>query len=96
MEGDKAKMVGGVNLGANSKGKRPAVAVHYFQPLVCARTNKRKQQTEQVNREGTTIVERGGDMVVGGIVEMGENMMESKDDTEEAAQGRTVGFYKCA
>lgn len=64
--------------------------------MVCARTNERKQQTEQVNREGTTIVERGGDMVVEGIVEMGENMVESKDDTEEAAQGMTVGFYKCA
>ena len=64
--------------------------------MVCARTNERKQQTVQVNREGTTIVERGGDMVVEGIVEMGENMVESKDDTEEAAQGRTVGFYKCA
>ena len=49
-----------------------------------------------MNREGTTIVERGGDMVVEGIVEMGENMVESKDDTEEAAQGMTVGFYKCA
>ena len=51
---------------------------------------------ERVNGEGTTIVERGGDMVVEGIVEMGENMVESKDDTEEAAQGRTVGFYKCS
>ena len=30
MEGDKAKKVGGVNLGADSKGKRPAVAVRYF------------------------------------------------------------------
>ena len=65
MGGDKAKKVGGVNLGADSKGKRLAVAVRYFWPLVCARTNERKQQTEQVNREGTTIVERGGDMVVG-------------------------------
>ena len=85
-----------MNLGADSKGKRPAVAVRYFWPLVCARTNERKQQTEQVNREGTTIVEKGGDMVAGGIVETGENMVESEDDNEEAAQGRTVGFYKCA
>ena len=45
MGGDK---VGGVNLGADSKGKRPAVAVRYFLPLVCAWTNGRKQQTEQV------------------------------------------------
>ena len=30
MGGDKAKKVGGVNLGADPKGKRPAVAVHYF------------------------------------------------------------------
>ena len=44
---------------------------------------------------GTTIVERGGDMVVGGIAETGENMVEGEDNTEEAAQG-TVGFYKCA
>ena len=51
---------------------------------------------EQVNREGTTtIVERGGDMVVGGIGETGENMVEGEDNTEEAAQG-TEGFYKCA
>ena len=42
------------------------------------------------------IVEEGGDVVVGGIVETGGNMVESEDDTEEAAQGRTVGFYKCA
>ena len=40
------------------------------------------------------IVEEGGDVVVGGIVETGGNMVESEDDTEEAAQGRTVGFYK--
>ena len=58
--------------------------------MVCTRTNERKQQTEQVNREGTTIVERGGDMVVGGIGETGENMVESEDNTEEAAQGRMV------
>ena len=65
--------------------------------MVCTRTKERKQQTEQVNREGTTtIVERGGDMVVGGIGERGENMVESEDNTEEAAQGRTVGFYKYA
>ena len=63
---------------------------------VCDRTNERKQQTEQVNREGTMIVERGGDMVVGGILEPGENMVESKDNTKEAAQSRTVRFYKCA
>ena len=85
-----------MNLGADSKGKRPAVAVRYFSPLVCARTNERKQQTEQVNREGTTIVEKGGDMVVGGIIETGENVVGGGDDTGEAAQGRTVGFYKCA
>ena len=42
------------------------------------------------------IVEEGGDLVVGGIVEMGGNMVESEDDTKEAAQGRMVGFYKCA
>ena len=42
------------------------------------------------------IVERGGDMVVGGIGETGENMVESEDNTEEAAQGKMVGFYKCA
>ena len=63
--------------------------------MVCARTNERKQQTEQGNREGTTIVERGGDTVVGGIAETGENMVEGEDNTEEAALG-TVGFYKCA
>ena len=51
---------------------------------------------EQVNREVTTIVERGGDKGVGGRGETGENMVESEDNTEEAAQGRTVGFYKCA
>ena len=45
--------------------------------------------------EGTKIVERGGDMVVGGIAKTGENMVEGNDNTEEAAQG-TVGFYKCA
>ena len=45
---------------------------------------------------GTLIVGKGGDVVVGGIVEMGGNIVESEDDTEEAAQGRTVGFYKCA
>ena len=49
-----------------------------------------------MNREGTTIVERGGNMVVGGIVETGENKVESKNDTEEATQGRPLGFYKCA
>ena len=64
--------------------------------MVCAWTNERKQQTEQVNRVGTMIVEEGGDVVVGGIVETGGNTVESEDDTEEAAQGRTVGFYKCA
>ena len=41
-------------------------------------------------------MEMCGDMVVKGIVEMGENIVESKDDTEEAAQVMTVGFYKCA
>ena len=64
--------------------------------MVCAWTNERKQQTEQVNRVGTMIVEEGGDVVGGGIVETGGNMVESEDDTEEAAQDRTVGFYKCA
>ena len=64
--------------------------------MVCAWTNERKQQTEQVNRVGTMIVEEGGDVVVGEIVETGGNMVESEDDTEEAAQGGTVGFYKCA
>ena len=28
--GDKAKKIGGVNLGSDTKGKRPAVAVGYF------------------------------------------------------------------
>ena len=45
---------------------------------------------EQVNRVGTVIVGKGGDVVVGGIVEMGGNMVESEDNSEEAAQGRTV------
>ena len=36
------------------------------------------------------IVEEGGDVVVGGIVETGGNMVESEDDAEEAAQGRMV------
>ena len=58
--------------------------------MVCAWTNERKQQTEQVNRVGTVIVGKGGDVVVGGIVETGGNMVESEDDSEEAAQGRTV------
>ena len=58
--------------------------------MVCAWTNERKQQTEQVNRVGTVIVGKGGDVVVGGIVEMGGNMVESKDVSVEAAQGRTV------
>ena len=50
-----------------------------------------------MNRKGTTmIVEWGGNMVVREIGEMGENMVESEDNTEEAAQGSTVGFYKCA
>ena len=48
-----------------------------------------------MNREGTTIVESGGDMVVRGIAETGANMVEGEDNTEEPAQG-TVGFYKCA
>ena len=39
-------------------------------------------------------MERGGDMVVGGIAETCENMAEGEDSTEEAAQGM-VGFYKC-
>ena len=30
MGDDKAKKIGGVNLGADPKGKRPAVAVGYF------------------------------------------------------------------
>ena len=50
---------------------------------------------EQGNREETTIVERGGDMVVEGIAETGENMVEGEDNTEKAAQDM-VGFYKCA
>ena len=53
--------------------------------MVCAWTNERKQQTEQVNRVGTVIVGKGGDVVVGGIVEMGGNIVESEDDSEEAA-----------
>ena len=40
-------------------------------------------------------MERGGDIMLGGIAEMGENMVEGDDNTEEATQG-TVGFYKCA
>ena len=40
-------------------------------------------------------MERGGDMVVGGIAETGENMVEGEDNTEEAALD-TAGFYKCA
>ena len=43
-----------------------------------------------MNRVGTVIVGKGGDVVVGGIVETGGNMVESEDDSEEAAQGRTV------
>ena len=45
---------------------------------------------EQGNRVGTVILGKGGDVVVGGIVETGGNIVERKDDSEEATQGRTV------
>ena len=49
-----------------------------------------------MNRERTTIVDRSRDMVLGRIGGTGENMVESDDNTVEAAQCRTVGFYKYA
>ena len=45
---------------------------------------------EQVNGVGTVIVGKGGDVVLGKIVKTGGNMVESEDDSEEAAQGSTV------
>ena len=44
MGGDRAKKVGGVNLGADPNGKRLVVAVRYFQPLVSSWTNKRNSR----------------------------------------------------
>ena len=49
-----------------------------------------------MNREGATIVEKGGDMVVRGIIKTSKNVVCGGDNTEDAAQGRTVGFYKCS
>ena len=43
-----------------------------------------------MNRVGTVIVGKGGDVVVGGTVETGGHMLESEDDSEEAAPGSTV------